>query len=90
MQFDNVFVVEDVGSLGVLAVVDAGAPYSCEFQLLGQLPRWHNIKLAHNTLRDHYIASLAAKVKVSYIVQSVVWVLVWNHIFNSRNEPKGV
>ena len=26
MQFNNVFVVEDVASLGVLAVVDAGAP----------------------------------------------------------------
>jgi hypothetical protein len=37
MQFNNVFVVEDVVSLGVLAVVDAGAPDSCEFQFFGQM-----------------------------------------------------
>ena len=29
MQFNNVFVVQDVVSLGVLAVINAGAPDSC-------------------------------------------------------------
>lgn len=32
MQLDDVFIVEDVVSLGVPAVVDAGAPDSCEFE----------------------------------------------------------
>jgi hypothetical protein len=31
MQLDNVFVLQDVVSLGVLAVVDAGFPDSREF-----------------------------------------------------------
>ena len=37
MQFDNVFVVEDVGALGVLAVIDAGAPDAGGFEFFGQL-----------------------------------------------------
>ena len=31
MQIDNVFVVQDVGAMDVLAVVDAGAPDFCGF-----------------------------------------------------------
>ncbi len=38
MQLDNVFVVEDVGSLDVLAVVNAAAPDFCGFELFSQLP----------------------------------------------------
>ena len=37
MQFNDVFVVQDVGQLDVLAGVDAGAPDSCGFQPLSQL-----------------------------------------------------
>ncbi len=37
MQLDNVFIVQDMVSLCVLAVVDAGAPDSCEFQFFGLL-----------------------------------------------------
>ena len=34
MQFNNVLVVQDVVSLCVLAVVDAGTPYSGEFEFI--------------------------------------------------------
>ena len=37
MQFDDVFVVEDVISLSVLAVVDALSPDSCEFEFISQV-----------------------------------------------------
>ncbi len=35
VQLNYVFVVQDVVSLGVLAVVNAGAPYSRELEFLG-------------------------------------------------------
>jgi hypothetical protein len=38
MQLDNVFVVEDVISPCVLAIVNAGASNSCGFKLFSQLP----------------------------------------------------
>lgn len=38
VQLDDVFVVEDVCSLDVLAFVNAGAPDTCEFEFFGKFP----------------------------------------------------
>ena len=38
MQFNNIFVVQDVVSLGVLAVIYTGAPNPCEFEFFSQFP----------------------------------------------------
>ncbi len=51
MQLDNVLVLEDVVSLGVLAVVNACPPYPCEFQFIGQFPV-NGICQVHNGRAD--------------------------------------
>jgi len=38
MQFDNIFVVQDMVSLGVLAVIYTCTPNPCEFEFFSQLP----------------------------------------------------
>jgi hypothetical protein len=48
MQFNNVFVVQDVVSLDILAVINAGTPDFCGFYFFSQLAVHFFLVVSHS------------------------------------------
>ena len=70
MQFDNIFVVQDMIPLCVLAVINALAPDSCEPEFLNQLAvngsgQIHNGRAGRQRERVCHISGLAGRLGVN-------------------------